>query len=132
MGALFDVQSGEPTFYDGQFNFSNGRGRLRGQEVQIGPLRRHSSVLVSSLLFVLLGVGFVVFQGGNALAGAYEALGAADLAVAIESKVRETAIDAPGLLVAAVFGPATVLAWLAHRQCEQVDGCRQRPSQDDS
>ena len=49
-----------------------GRGRLRGREIRLGPIRRHSSIVFSSLLFIGLGAGFIAFQGGNALGGLYE------------------------------------------------------------
>lgn len=62
-----------------------GRRRwLRGGEVAIGPLRLHSTNLVSGLMFVLLGVLFIVFEGTSALAGLYESSGAAGLAFAAE------------------------------------------------
>ncbi|MCI0346644.1 MAG: cytochrome c biogenesis protein CcdA [Chloroflexi bacterium] len=62
-----------------------GRRRLRGREVRIGPWARHSSVVASSLVFVALGVAFIAFQGSSALSGLYADLGAADLAVSLES-----------------------------------------------
>lgn len=92
-----------------------GRGRLRGREIRIGPLQRHTTVLASSLLFIVLGLAFIVFQGGNALSSAYEALGAPDLALRIESAVRDLARSAPMALVASVALPITVVVAVAVR-----------------
>jgi cytochrome c biogenesis protein CcdA len=92
-----------------------GRGRLRGREIQIGRIRRHSSVLASSVLFIVLGLAFIAFQGGNALGSAYEALGAADLALRIESGVRDLATDAPLALVALVGVPVVLVVAAAVR-----------------
>ncbi len=94
---------------------ATGRGRLRGREVQIGPIRRHSSVLASSVVFILLGLAFIAFQGGNAFGAAYEAFGAADLALAMETRVRDLAVRAPLLLVTVVGVPVAVSVAVAVR-----------------
>jgi cytochrome c biogenesis protein CcdA len=92
-----------------------GRGRLRGREIQVGPVRRHVSVVISSVLFIVLGIAFIAFQGGNALGSIYEAVGAADVALQIESRVRDLATHAPLLLAALVVLPITALAAIAIR-----------------
>ncbi len=94
---------------------STGRGRLRGREIQLGPIRRHSSILASSLLFVVLGIAFVAFQGGNALGSAYDALGAADLSLRIESAVHDLASQSPLILLAIVVAPVTLAVAVALR-----------------
>ena len=86
-----------------------GRGRLRGREIQIGPWTRHVSVVISSALFIVLGMAFIVFQGGNALGGVYAALGASDLALAIETAVRDLATDSPLALAAIVAAPVVLI-----------------------
>ncbi|CAN5488765.1 hypothetical protein BH20CHL7_BH20CHL7_09850 [soil metagenome] len=95
---------------------SAGRGRLRGREIQIGPWTRHTSVVISSTMFIVLGIAFIVFQGGNALGGIYAALGASDLALEIETTVRRLATDAPLVLAAIVATPVALtlvlLLWL--------------------
>jgi cytochrome c biogenesis protein CcdA len=100
-----------------------GRGRLRGREIQIGPWTRHVSVVISSVLFIVLGVAFIVFQGGNALGGVYAALGASDLALTIESSVRALATDAPLALAAIVALPVLVILvlLLASRRSERPE-----------
>ena len=94
---------------------ASGRGRLRGREIQVGPVRRHVSVVISSVLFIVLGIAFIAFQGSNALGSIYEALGAADVALQIESRVRDLATRAPLLLAALVVLPITALLAIAIR-----------------
>jgi cytochrome c biogenesis protein CcdA len=94
---------------------ASGRGRLRGREVTIGPVTRHSSVVISSVLFIALGVGFIAFQGSNALGGLYAALGAAGLAQSVETAVADLAAQAPWLLVGLVGLPLAVVAIAAAR-----------------
>jgi len=104
---------------------ATGRARLRGREIQIGPIRRHSSVLASSVLFVILGLAFIAFQGGNAFGAAYDALGAADLALGIETRVHDLAVRAPLLLVTLVGVPVAVgvaAAIRAVRRAKAVEG----------
>ena len=48
---------------------TTARGRLRGREIQVGPLRRPSSVVISSLSFMSQGVAFVLFPASTALRG---------------------------------------------------------------
>ena len=92
-----------------------GRGRLRGREIQVGPVRRHVSVVISSVLFIVLGLAFIAFQGGNALGSIYEAVGAADVALQLESRVRDLATSAPLLLAALVVLPVAAVAAVAIR-----------------
>lgn len=55
------------------------RGLLRNAEVRIGSLAMPWSRAAAGLLFIAMGVSFVVFQGSSALSGVYEALGLSDL-----------------------------------------------------
>ncbi|HSL00082.1 MAG TPA: cytochrome c biogenesis CcdA family protein [Rubrobacteraceae bacterium] len=93
--------------------FDLGRRRwLRGREISLGPLRLHSTNLISGLMFVVLGVLFVAYEGTAALTGLYESSGAADLALAAERWVNGLPgwITGPALLVVlAVLGSALVL-----------------------
>ncbi len=101
-----------------------GRSRLRGREIQIGPWTRHVSIVASSALFIVLGIAFIVFQGGNALGGLYESLGAADLALMVESGVRKLATDAPLALATIVLAPIAlvVLLLVITRRAGPADG----------
>jgi len=100
---------------------ASGRGRLRGREIQVGPIRRHSSVVISSLLFIGLGIAFIVFQGSNALGGVYAALGAADLAVTVESAIRDLAARAPLVLLLVVGAPLAGVLVVAVRARRRRD-----------
>jgi cytochrome c biogenesis protein CcdA len=106
-----------------------GRSHLRGREIQIGPLRRHSSVVVSSFLFIGLGVAFIVFQGSNALGGAYQALGASDLALTIESGVRDLAARAPLALLLVVGVPLAAILIIAARMLRRRDDPSAEPAE---
>ena len=104
-----------------------GRGRLRGREIQIGPFRRHVTIVISSLLFIVLGAAFVAFQGGNAFGGVYAALGAADLALQIETGMRSLAEGSPLLLAAIVVIPIVVIGLLAMRSRRATPSDRSMP-----
>ncbi|MEO8252584.1 MAG: cytochrome c biogenesis protein CcdA [Chloroflexota bacterium] len=108
---------------------TTARGRLRGREIQFGPLRRHSSVVISSLLFMSLGVAFVLFQGSNALSGVYEALGASDLALRIETGVRDLAVRAPLVLVLIIGLPVSVVVVTTVRVLRRQDGATAEPGE---
>jgi hypothetical protein len=57
---------------------------LRGREVSFAGLRTHTASLLSGLMFVVLGVLFIVYDGTSALEGLYEGTGAGDLALAAQ------------------------------------------------
>ena len=62
---------------------------LRGREVSIGRFRIHTTNLVSGLLFVAIGVSFIVYEGTSALEGFYAANGATDLAFTAQQRANE-------------------------------------------
>jgi len=70
---------------------ASGRGVLRGREVRILGLERHITVVVSSAMFVVLGLVFIVLEGANPAAGLYDALGLADLSVALQTALLDAA-----------------------------------------
>ena len=89
--------------------FDLGRRRwLRGREASLGGLRLHTTNLVSGLMFVALGVLFIVFEGTSALEGLYASRGATDLAFAVERWVGGLSESMPLSLALAVL--ALVLA----------------------
>ena len=61
-----------------------GRRWLRGREVSLGPIRVHTTSLISGLMFILLGAVFIIYQGTSALEGFYDTNGATDLAFAAQ------------------------------------------------
>ncbi len=79
---------------------------LRGREVSLGELRFHTTNLISGLMFVTIGVLFIVFEGTSALEGLYASRGATDLAFAAERWVSGVAESLPlslALVVVAVL-----------------------------
>jgi cytochrome c biogenesis protein CcdA len=77
------------------------RSWLRGRELSIGRLRVHTTNLLSGVMFVLLGVVFIAYEGTSALSGLYEAYGAVDLAYTTERWVSPFANSVPDPLVLA-------------------------------
>ncbi|CAA9453809.1 MAG: Cytochrome c-type biogenesis protein CcdA (DsbD analog) [uncultured Rubrobacteraceae bacterium] len=90
---------------------------LRGRELSIGPLRVHTTNLVSGLMFVLLGTVFIAYEGTSALSGLYEENGAVDVAYAAEQWARSLANTVPDILVlAVVLAAALLLALRVYRR----------------
>ena len=90
---------------------------LRGRELSIGPLRVHTTNLVSGLMFILLGVVFIAYEGTSALSGLYEENGAVDVAYAAEQWARSLASTVPDALVLAlVLAAALLLAIRVYRR----------------
>ena len=86
------------------------RGRLRGRQVRIGRAERHVSTVASSAMFVALGIGFIVFQGPNALSSLYTGFGLDDLALRLEAALQVAAAEAPLAVVGTAIGVAALLA----------------------
>ncbi len=91
-----------------------GRGALRGRQVRILGLERHVTVVVSSAMFVVLGVVFIALEGANPAAGLYDAIGLADLSIALQTTLLDVTaglspIVPAGLAVVAAGVAATVL-----------------------
>jgi cytochrome c biogenesis protein CcdA len=85
------------------------RRLLRGREVRIAGRPVHTTALLSGLMFVTLGVGFIVWEGTATLSRFYEARGADDLAFSVQRWLAGMArgpADAvlAGLVVALVVG----------------------------
>src|ERR671916_283922 len=68
---------------------------LRGREVSVGPLRVHTTNLVSGLMFILLGMVFIAYEVTSVLSGLYEENGAVDVTYAAEQWVRSLANSVP-------------------------------------
>ena len=94
------------------------RGLVR-RVVRVGPLRRPLTTVISSLLFIGLGLSFALTEGSNAVAPLYAALDADSRALAIETLVRDllTAVPEPvwfaTLMVAALLFAAV---WRGRRR----------------
>ncbi len=90
---------------------------LRGREFSVGPLRAHTTNLISGLMFILLGAVFIAYEGTSALSGLYEENGAVDAAYAAEQWARNLASTIPDALVLALaLATVLLLAIRAYRQ----------------
>jgi cytochrome c biogenesis protein CcdA len=66
-----------------------GRRRWpRGREISLGALHFHTTNLLSGLMFVAIGVLFIVYEGTSGLEGLYASGGATDLAFSVERWVE--------------------------------------------
>jgi cytochrome c biogenesis protein CcdA len=91
------------------------RGWLRGREFRVGPLRLHTTSTASGLLFVAVGVVFLVFDGTAGLVGADP-----ETSVAAETAVTGVGAAVPDLVLLGVLAVvvAAVVAWrlVRHRE----------------
>ncbi|MFD8330059.1 cytochrome c biogenesis CcdA family protein [Streptomyces lydicus] len=85
-----------------------GRSWLRGRELRLGPLRLHTTSLLSGLFFIGIGVLFLRFNGTSALPGVLDAdseFRVEEWATRIGNGVPDAVLVAVGaLLVAGVLG----------------------------
>src|SRR5215211_2594372 len=77
---------------------------LRGREVSLGPLRFHTTSLLSGLMFVVVGVLFITFEGTSGLEGLYASGGATDLAFSAERWAETLAESTPISVTLAALG----------------------------
>jgi hypothetical protein len=61
------------------------RSHVSAGEWQIGRWSRPRVTVISSLMFIVLGFAFIVFQGSNAFSGVYESFGAPDFSADLEA-----------------------------------------------
>src|ERR687890_857322 len=87
---------------------------LRGREVSLGTLRFHSTSLLSGLMFVVVGVLFIAFEGTSGLEGLYASGGATDLAISAE-RWAETLSEGVPTLIALAFAGLLFAAFLVYR-----------------
>lgn len=101
---------------------------LRGREVSLGPVRAHTTSLISGIMFVLLGAIFIVYQGTSALEGFYDTNGATDLAFAAQQWAANLADDvpvAPTLLLAVLL----LVTFLLYRKLRRNDEQPPKPKE---
>ena len=87
---------------------------LRGREVSLGTLRFHTTSLLSGLMFVVVGVLFIAFEGTSGLEGLYASGGATDLAISAE-RWAETLSEGVPTLIALAFAGLLFAAFLVYR-----------------
>jgi cytochrome c biogenesis protein CcdA len=94
------------------------RGWLRGREFRVGALRLHTTSTVSGLLFVAVGVVFLVFDGTAGLVGADP-----ETSVAAETAVTGAGAAVPDLVLLGALAVVVVavVAWRLRRHRERED-----------
>ena len=98
---------------------------LRGREVSLGRFRFHTTNLVSGLMFIVIGVLYIVFEGTSGLEGLYASGGATDLAFSVErwvSGVSERLPVSVTLAVLAVLLSGFLLYRLSRRRKKKPAG----------
>lgn len=107
------------------------RSHVSAGEWRIGRWSRPRVTVISSVMFIVLGVAFIVFQGSNALTGVYESFGASDISTELETAVSG-AIRAQGGLVSALaivlIAVAAALMLRRRRRQARPDAAAQPPS----
>lgn len=101
------------------------RSWLRGREFSVGRLRLHTTSVVSGLLFIVIGVLFIVFDGTAGLVGADPAT-----AAAAENGAMSLGAGIPDLVVLGVIAVVTVgvVVWRVLRVPDGGSGSRDESS----
>jgi cytochrome c biogenesis protein CcdA len=105
------------------------RSWLRGRPLQLGAWSVHSNKLVAGALFILLGAGFIGFQGTSGLSGVYDDLGLAGVGFRLQSWVADHLggqADLIALIVAVVVFAGGALIWAARRPRGRARTAEQR------
>lgn len=90
---------------------------LRGRVVEVGPVRVHTTSLLSGLLFIAVGVLFLRYDGTAGITGVLGMPDATGLEVAAQQAVVEATRSIPvWAFPAAVAVGATALAWRRARE----------------
>lgn len=99
--------------------FSLGqRGWLRGREVRVGRVRLHTTQLLSGVLFVVIGVLFLAFDGTAGITGAFGLGDTVELEFAAQSwisSVVDARIDVVVLVMVAVAAAVVLVRRLRRR-----------------
>lgn len=99
--------------------FSLGqRGWLRGREVRVGRVRLHTTQLLSGLLFVVIGVLFLAFDGTAGITGAFGLGDTVELEFAAQSwisSVVDARIDVVVLVMVLVAAAVVLVRRLRRR-----------------
>ena len=95
------------------------RGWLRGRTVSLGPVRVHTTSLVSGLLFVVIGALFLMFDGTAGLTGTLGLGDTTDFEFEAQRWVTEAAAAVPVWVVpAGIAVVAGAVAWRRRRTAE--------------
>lgn len=92
------------------------RGWLRGRLLSLGPVQVHTTSLVSGLLFVVIGVLFLRYDGTAGITGVLGMGDTSDLEFTAQQTVTAWLADVPAWAVpAAIACGAALLAWRRSR-----------------
>ena len=98
------------------------RSRMSVGEWRVGRWSRPRVTVISSAMFIAIGVLFIVFQGTNALTGVYESLGASDVSTELEVAVGSVVRDNGELMtIALALVIVTALALAIRRRWNRRD-----------
>ena len=90
---------------------------IRGRGFQIGPISVHSTQVIAGVVFILLGISFILLQGTNSLAGIYEGWGFTELSFDADVWVRNVTDGIPDALLFAIAGVvAAAIFWYVRRR----------------
>ena len=90
---------------------------VRGRGFQIGPISVHSTQLIAGVVFILLGISFILFQGTSSLAGIYEGWGFTELSFDADVWVKSVTDSIPDALLFAIVGVVAVtIVWYVRRR----------------
>lgn len=88
------------------------RSHVSAGEWHIGRWSRPRVTVISSLMFIVLGLAFIVFQGSNAFSGVYESFGAPDFSAELEAAfgdlIRSGGDAVAVATLAAILGVAAI------------------------
>ncbi len=88
------------------------RAWLRGRELRAGPIRVHSTALVSGILFVVIGIVFLRFDGTAGIAGTFGLGDTVELEFEAQRAASSWFAEVPAWTIAAAVSViATYVAW---------------------
>jgi cytochrome c biogenesis protein CcdA len=97
------------------------RARVSAGEWRIGRWSRPRVTVISSLMFIALGILFIIFQGSNALTGVYESFGASDVSAELETTVSAAIRDRGELVTTGIALAVVTVVVLAIRRRRRRD-----------
>jgi len=90
------------------------RGWLRGRIIRVGPLRAHSTSLVSGLLFIAIGALFLLFDGTAGITGVFGLGDTTDLEFSLQDRLSRWTADVPAWVLPAAVAVLGAL-WTLRR-----------------
>ena len=109
---------------------TGGRRRLRGRGMRVGPLRLHTTSVISGLIFTGLGVVFLRYHGTAGLTGLLSPPGLAGWDNRLQETVTVIQAHVPdlALIAAAALAVIVVAAWRLRRASRSGAGRQVRPA----